>query len=120
MFKTSSLPYLVLCASCKQHPLPYGNNKSRILSQRYKLARRHKPCFWLLPSNQGLDAYGRACLNINLRLIVEHKLLFLNRHTELIFKLKLLSNTFVHTGGVQLITVPALFFCLVQGYISVL
>ncbi len=72
------LPFLELTASLTEHPLADGNDQSHIFCRRDEVERRNETALRMLPADQGLEPAQLFRLQINDRLIMNHKLLALD------------------------------------------
>ncbi len=117
--QTARLPGHRLLARLAQGPHAHWHNESGVLKQRDKLPRRDQSCLRVIPANQRLSAGDAAAAQFDLRLVVQDKLLALERVAQLRLKRQALERLGVHIGRVKLVAITTLALGAREGDIGI-
>src|SRR5262245_8751478 len=84
--ETEALPTLRIDRRLPEHPLTDGDDQTRRLEQRQEVTGRKEPGFRMLPAQQRLGSHNAAGVPLDLRLVVQPKLVPLQRRLHAAFE----------------------------------
>ena len=111
-------PLLVLPASGVQCPFAYRRHQSCMFRIPDKLGCGKHSLFWVMPSHQYFNSRNAAALQVELRLIMQAELSFVQCTLQFLFQLLRLFNRGAHLVPIELEVVSAAAFCLVQRQVG--
>src|SRR6185503_4296288 len=114
------LPRHALLTRHPQNPITKLNDQPAIFRQRNELIRIQQPETRMLPTHQRFHSYQLKSTRIDLRLIMNDKLVALERSTQIAFEHELFERASSSARSVKLIIAPALLFRPIQSGACVL
>ncbi|OPX92176.1 MAG: hypothetical protein A4E54_00063 [Pelotomaculum sp. PtaB.Bin117] len=104
------LPGLVLSASGAQYPFAYRYNQPGIFRQGDKIPRQDQSPPGNLPAYQSFHADYLSRIHIYLGLVINHKLIAIQRAAQAVFHSQPFKGFGVHGRSIQLVVILAVFF----------
>ena len=114
------LPVKIVAAGLADHPLADRNNQTRLFGNRDKISRVENALCGMLPTDQGFHCGNFSAERIDLGLVINHKLVALERLAKSGFHFDTLLVAFLQVRFIDLKTVPALGFGTIHGRIGFL